>query len=82
MGTKGKEKWRACMLETETTMPLSVGLMFTKRVITPLVVSKVCSVSKFFTESVLLLISPFDFLASLTLPFWMHQAGSRTLLEI
>eukprot|EP00794_Sanderia_malayensis_P007522 gene7522-8355_t len=29
----GKEKWRACMLDTEVRMPLSIGMMFTKRVI-------------------------------------------------
>ena len=41
MGSKGKEKWRACLLETETTMPFSVGMMFTKDVITQLKVNKV-----------------------------------------
>jgi len=40
MGKKGKEKWRACLLETETTIPFSVGMMFTKDIITQLKVNK------------------------------------------
>ena len=31
--TKGKERWRACLLDTETRMPLTVGMMFTNKII-------------------------------------------------
>ena len=41
LGKKGKEKWRACLLETDKSLPFSVGMMFTKDVITPLTVNKV-----------------------------------------
>ena len=51
MGKEGKEKWRACLLETETTMPLSVGMMFTKDVITQLKVDKVHLCYKFSSLS-------------------------------
>ena len=46
LGKKGKEKWRACLLETEKTMPLSIGMMFAKDVITPLAANKVLLGSK------------------------------------
>ena len=49
MGKKGKEKWRACLLETETTIPFSVGMMFTKDIITQLKVNKVHLCYKFLS---------------------------------
>ena len=53
MGSKGKEKWRACLLETETTMPFSVGMMFTKDVITQLKVNKVHLRYKFLSHPII-----------------------------
>jgi len=46
MGKEGKERWRACLLETETSMPFSVGMMFAKDVITPLTVKKLSDMLK------------------------------------
>ncbi len=33
INTEGKEIWRGCLMDTETRMPLTVGMMFTKKVI-------------------------------------------------
>ena len=41
LGSKGKERWRACLLETEKTIPFSIGMMFAKDVVTPLAANKV-----------------------------------------
>ena len=41
IGKTGKERWRACMLDTELNMPFSVGMMFTNAVITPSIENEV-----------------------------------------
>ena len=41
IGTKGKERWRACLLDTETSLPMSVGMMFTKATIADKTVNEV-----------------------------------------
>ena len=41
IGSKGKERWRACILDTEANLPMSVGMMFTKNAVPKANVDKV-----------------------------------------